>query len=165
MPIEKAWPSLLSQSLKNQGKTVTVINASISGDTSGNGLMRLPLLLKQHNPDVVLVELGANDGLRGFPVKVLETNLSKIVQQIREGSSKPLLMQIRILPNYGKRYTEAFSNVYPTVAQKEKTPLIPFFLEQVVTKQGWMKSDGLHPTEAAQPWISDYVAKQIAQYL
>lgn len=165
MPIEKAWPSLLSQSLENKGKSVTVVNASISGDTSGNGLMRLPSLLKQHKPDTVLIELGANDGLRGFPLNVLQSNLSKIVQIIREGDSKPILMQIRVLPNYGKRYTEAFSNIYPNVAQTEDVPLIPFFLEQVVTKPEWMMQDGLHPTEQAQPWIAEFVAGQINEYL
>lgn len=165
MPIEKAWPSLLSQSLENKGKSVTVVNASISGDTSGNGLMRLPSLLKLHKPDTVLIELGANDGLRGFPLKVLQSNLSKIVQIIREGDSKPILMQIRVLPNYGKRYTEAFSNTYPKVAQTEDVPLIPFFLEQVVTKPEWMMQDGLHPTEQAQPWIAEFVAEELYQYL
>ncbi len=165
MPIEKAWPSLLSQSLQEKGKNVTVINASISGDTSGNGLMRLPLLLQKHKPDTVLIELGANDGLRGFPLKVLQSNLSTIVRKIREEGSKPILMQIHVLPNYGKRYTAAFSKVYPTISNSDGVPLIPFFLEKVVTKPEWMMPDGLHPTEHAQPWIAEFVASQISEYL
>ena len=165
MPIEKAWPSLLPNTLKQRGKAVEVINASISGDTSGNGLARLPSLLQQHNPNWVLIELGANDGLRGFPVNIVEKNLTKIIEQIRLSGAKPLLMQIQILPNYGKRYTQSFSNLYPQLAKQQQVPLIPFFLEGVIVKPEWMKPDGLHPKQAAQPWIATFVTKNIVNYL
>lgn len=165
MPIENAWPSLLTQDLAEKGQTVEVINASISGDTTGNGLARLPNLLNQHQPDYVLIELGANDGLRGFPPGLIQNNLVQLIDMVRGANAKPLLMQIHVLPNYGKRYTEAFSAIYPKVAESKSVPLLPFFLEGVVIKPEWMMSDGLHPKPEAQPWISNFVANQLINYL
>ncbi|HHI5409776.1 TPA: multifunctional acyl-CoA thioesterase I/protease I/lysophospholipase L1 [Vibrio metoecus] len=165
MPIEQAWPSLLAGALAEKGKTVSVVNGSISGDTTGNGLARLPSLLTQHTPDAVLIELGANDGLRGFPPKTLSTNLATMIEQIQAQNTAVILMQIRIPPNYGKRYSDAFYQVYPSLAQQFSVPLIPFFLEQVIVKPEWMMSDGLHPKPEAQPWIADFVADQIITYL
>jgi len=165
MPIENAWPSLLTQDLAEKGQTVQVINASISGDTTGNGLARLPNLLNQHQPDYVLIELGANDGLRGFPPGLIQNNLEQLIDMVRGANAKPLLMQIHVLPNYGKRYTEAFSAIYPKVAENKSVPLLPFFLEGVVIKPEWMMSDGLHPKPEAQPWISNFVANQLINYL
>ncbi|UPQ89859.1 multifunctional acyl-CoA thioesterase I/protease I/lysophospholipase L1 [Vibrio sinaloensis] len=165
MPIENAWPSLLTQDLAEKGQTVQVINASISGDTTGNGLARLPNLLNQHQPDYVLIELGANDGLRGFPPGLIQNNLEQLIDMVRGANAKPLLMQIHVLPNYGKRYTEAFSAIYPKVAESKSVPLLPFFLEGVVIKPEWMMSDGLHPKPEAQPWISNFVANQLINYL
>lgn len=161
MSIEQAWPNLLGDALKNKGKSVTVINGSISGDTTGNGLSRLPSLLKQHNPDSVLIELGANDGLRGFPPQLVENNLKTMIDTIQAQNSQVILMQIRIPPNYGKRYSEAFSQLYPTIASEKSVPLIPFFLEQVIVKPEWMMQDGLHPKPDAQPWIADFMAEQL----
>ncbi|EKO3408379.1 multifunctional acyl-CoA thioesterase I/protease I/lysophospholipase L1 [Vibrio fluvialis] len=165
MPIEQAWPSLLSRALKGKGKNVSVVNGSISGDTTGNGLDRLPSLLKQHQPDAVLIELGANDGLRGFPPNVVENNLRSMINQIQATQSKVILMQIRIPPNYGKRYSDAIAELYPTLSDEKAVPLIPFFLEQVIVKPEWMMKDGLHPKSEAQPWIADYMAQQLAPLL
>ncbi|MCG6402472.1 multifunctional acyl-CoA thioesterase I/protease I/lysophospholipase L1 [Vibrio fluvialis] len=165
MPIEQAWPSLLSRALKGKGKNVSVVNGSISGDTTGNGLDRLPSLLKQHQPDAVLIELGANDGLRGFPPNVVENNLRSMIDQIQATQSKVILMQIRIPPNYGKRYSDAIAKLYPTLSGEKAVPLIPFFLEQVIVKPEWMMKDGLHPKSEAQPWIADYMAQQLAPLL
>ncbi|MDW6020083.1 multifunctional acyl-CoA thioesterase I/protease I/lysophospholipase L1 [Vibrio plantisponsor] len=165
MSIEQAWPNLLGDALKNKGKSVTVINGSISGDTTGNGLSRLPSLLKQHNPDSVLIELGANDGLRGFPPQLVENNLKTMIDTIQAQNSQVILMQIRIPPNYGKRYSEAFSQLYPTIASEKSVPLIPFFLEQVIVKPEWMMQDGLHPKPDAQPWIADFMAEQLEPLL
>jgi acyl-CoA thioesterase-1 len=165
MPIEKAWPSLLSNALAKHHHSVTVINASISGDTSGNGLARLPSLLKQHNPNYVLIELGANDGLRGFMPQITEQNLSKIIALISQSGVTPILMQIRIPPNYGKRYSQAFAQIYPKLAKSKDIALIPFFMEQVILRPQWMKKDGHHPNQAAQPWIADWVAQQLAPLL
>lgn len=165
MSIEQAWPNLLGDALKNKGKSVTVINGSISGDTTGNGLSRLPSLLKQHNPDSVLIELGANDGLRGFPPQLVENNLKTMIDTIQAQNSQVILMQIRIPPNYGKRYSEAFSQLYPTIASEKSVPLIPFFLEQVIVKPEWMMQDGLHPKPDAQPWIAVFMAEQLEPLL
>ncbi|NVD07944.1 multifunctional acyl-CoA thioesterase I/protease I/lysophospholipase L1 [Vibrio sp. JPW-9-11-11] len=165
MPIENAWPSLLTQDLAEKGQNVEVINASISGDTTGNGLARLPNLLQQHQPDYVLIELGANDGLRGFPPRLIQTNLEQLIDMVRESNATPLLMQIHVLPNYGKRYTAAFSAIYPKVAEHKSVPLLPFFLEEVIIKPEWMMSDGLHPKPEAQPWISNFVANQLINHL
>ncbi|NIY81937.1 arylesterase [Vibrio hepatarius] len=165
MPIEKAWPTLLPDVLSNKGKPVEVVNASISGDTTGNGIARLPQLLSQHQPDYVLIELGANDGLRGFPPKLIQSNLGKLIDMVRQSESTPLLMQIRVLPNYGKRYTEAFAELYPKTAQQHQVTLLPFFLEGVITKPDWMMADGLHPKPEAQPWIAEFVANELINHL
>lgn len=165
MPIEQAWPSLLSDKLREKGKSVTVINASISGDTSGNALARLPGLLNQHHPDIVLLELGANDGLRGFPPQGTEANLRQMVHLVKQSKAKVLMMQIRIPPNYGKRYTQMFANIYPRVAKTTETPLIPFFMEQIITKSAWVKPDGLHPRKEAQPWIANFMTTQLQPFL
>lgn len=165
MPIEKAWPSLLPNVLASKGKSVEVVNASISGDTTGNGLSRLPQLLTQHQPDYVLIELGANDGLRGFPPKLIQANLTQLINMIRQSDSTPLLMQIHVLPNYGKRYTQAFSDLYPATAQQSGVALLPFFLEGVIINPEWMMDDGLHPKPEAQPWIADFVANELINHL
>ncbi len=165
MPIEQAWPNLLGDALKDKGKSVTVINGSISGDTTGNGLSRLPSLLKQHNPDSVLIELGANDGLRGFPPKVIENNLKTMIETIKAQNGQVILMQIRIPPNYGKRYSETIFQLYPNIAKDKSVPLVPFFLEQVIIKPEWMMQDGLHPTADAQPWIANFMAEQLESLL
>ncbi|GIB20276.1 arylesterase [Vibrio cholerae] len=165
MPIEQAWPSLLADELVEQGQTVTVVNGSISGDTTGNGLARLPSLLSQHQPDTVLIELGANDGLRGFPPQTVTQNLTTMIEQIQAQNAKVILMQIRIPPNYGKRYSDAFYQIYPSLAEQFSIPLIPFFLEQVILKPEWMMADGLHPKPEAQPWIAKFVAEHLAAHL
>lgn len=165
MPIEQAWPSLLSEKLREKGKNVTVINASISGDTSGNGLARLPGLLNQHHPDLVLLELGANDGLRGFQPQGIEANLRQMIHLIKQQHTDVVMMQIRIPPNYGKRYTQMFSDIYPRVAKSTDTPLIPFFMEDIITRSEWVKPDGLHPRQEAQPWIANFMATQLQPFL
>lgn len=135
-----------------------LVNASISGDTAAQGLARLPALLKQHQPRWVLIELGANDGLRGFPAQDVQRDLGQIITQVQQAGAQPLLMQIRIPPNYGRRYTEAFSAVYPALAKQFNIPLLPFYMEQVVVKPEWMQDDGLHPNGDAQPFIASRMA-------
>jgi len=165
MPAEKSWPTLLSEQLQYQGKQIDVINASISGDTSGNGLARLPQLLTQHQPDYVLIELGANDGLRGFSPTIISTNLNDMIDHIKGKKAQPLLMQIRVPTNYGKRYSQIFSNIYPVLSEQQEIPLLPFFLEHVITKPEWMMSDGLHPNVRAQPWVAEFVAKELSKVI
>ncbi|WP_028863104.1 multifunctional acyl-CoA thioesterase I/protease I/lysophospholipase L1 [Psychromonas aquimarina] len=165
MPIEQSWPSLLSEQLDKHNKSSLVINASISGDTTGNGAARLPALLKEHKPTSVLIELGANDGLRGFSPAAIKTNLEEMIRLIEAQNVQVILMQIEVPPNYGKRYSQAFSSLYPKLSEKHAVPLIPFFLEQVILKPQWIMKDGLHPTAQAQPWIAQFMAKELSPYL
>ncbi|WP_318496309.1 arylesterase [Photobacterium leiognathi] len=165
MPAEKSWPALLPPLLAQQAQPTRVINASISGDTSGNGLARLPKLLKQHKPDFVLIELGANDGLRGFHPKILRNNLSQMIIEIKKVRSQPLLIQIEVPPNYGKRYNELFRNTYPSLSEATNVPLLPFFLIDIIVKPELMMKDGLHPTAEAQPLIAQFMAKHLQPYL
>ncbi|HBW40076.1 MAG TPA: multifunctional acyl-CoA thioesterase I/protease I/lysophospholipase L1, partial [Leclercia adecarboxylata] len=159
MSATAAWPSLLDKQWQQKPK---VVNASISGDTAAQGLARLPALLKQHKPQWVLIELGGNDGLRGFPPDAIAQNLSKVIDDVKAANAKPLLMQIRLPANYGRRYTEAFSGIYPELAQQHAIPLVPFFMEQVYLKPEWMQQDGIHPNPDAQPFISALMAKELA---
>ena len=159
MSATAAWPSLLDKQWQQKPK---VINASISGDTAAQGLARLPALLKQHQPQWVLIELGGNDGLRGFPPDAIAQNLSKVIDDVKAANAKPLLMQIRLPANYGRRYTEAFSGIYPGLAHQHNIPLVPFFMEQVYLKPEWMQQDGIHPNPDAQPFIAQLMAKDLA---
>ncbi|WP_143967619.1 multifunctional acyl-CoA thioesterase I/protease I/lysophospholipase L1 [Raoultella terrigena] len=159
MAANAAWPALLND--KWQAKT-PVVNASISGDTSQQGLARLPALLKQHQPRWVLVELGGNDGLRGFPPQQTEQTLRTVLQDIKAANAQPLLMQIRLPANYGRRYNEAFSAMYPALAKEFDIPLLPFFMEEVYLKPQWMQDDGIHPNRDAQPFIADWMATRLA---
>ena len=165
MDIKQSWPSLLPDALAKHDKAVTVVNGSISGDTTGNGLDRLPQLLEEHAPDTVLIELGANDGLRGFPPKLMSANLDQIIEQIKAAGAKPIMMQIKIPPNYGKRYNQQFEYVFAALADQQNVPLLPFFLEHIILKPEWMMNDGLHPKPEAQPWIAEFVAEELYQYL
>ncbi|EAR56983.1 acyl-CoA thioesterase I [Photobacterium sp. SKA34] len=165
MPAEKSWPALLPPLLEHQKQPTTIVNASISGDTSGNGLARLPALLEQHKPDFVLIELGANDGLRGFHPKILRNNLNQMINEIQKVGSQPLLMQIEVPPNYGKRYNELFRNTYPSLSEDTNVPLLPFFLIDIIVKPELMMKDGLHPTAQAQPLIAQFMAKHLQPYL
>lgn len=159
MAATAAWPALLNDKWQAQTQ---VVNASISGDTSQQGLSRLPALLKQHQPRWVLVELGGNDGLRGFQPQQTEQTLRQIVQMIQAADAQPLLMQIRLPANYGRRYNEAFSAIYPKLAKEFDIPLLPFFMEEVYLKPQWMQEDGIHPNRDAQPFIADWMATRLA---
>ncbi|KZX70371.1 arylesterase [Vibrio sp. HI00D65] len=165
MDIKQSWPSLLPDALAKHDKAVIVVNGSISGDTTGNGLARLPKLLEDHAPDTVLIELGANDGLRGFPPKLMSSNLDQIIKQVKDAGAKPIMMQIKIPPNYGKRYNQQFEYVFAALADQQNVPLLPFFLEHIILKPEWMMNDGLHPKPEAQPWIAEFVAEELYQYL
>ncbi|WP_133159230.1 multifunctional acyl-CoA thioesterase I/protease I/lysophospholipase L1 [Superficieibacter electus] len=159
MAATSAWPALLNKKWQPQ---TSVVNASISGDTSQQGLARLPALLTQHKPRWVLVELGGNDGLRGFPPQQTEATLRNILQAVKESGAKPLLMQIRLPANYGRRYNEAFGAMYPALAKEFDIPLVPFFMEEVYLKPQWMQDDGIHPNPDAQPFIADWMATRLA---
>jgi len=144
------WVSLLEQRLQKEGFTDKVVNASVSGDTSAGGQARLPALLAEHKPQLVILELGGNDGLRGQQPVQLQQNLASMIQQSQKAGAKVLLLGMRIPPNYGARYTQAFEAVYSNLAEQEKVPWVPFFLEGVGGIPELMQADGLHPAVAAQ---------------
>lgn len=162
LPVESSWPSLLNKKWQSGAGKPTIINASISGDTAAQGLARLPALLKQHHPRWVLIELGANDGLRGFAPPAISQTLAQIITLVKQADAQPLLMQIRLPPNYGRRYTDAFYAIYPALAKQNDIPLVPFFMEPVAVKPEWMQDDGLHPALAAQSFIADWMADKLA---
>lgn len=151
LPAEQGWVSLLEQELKQRGLAERVINASISGETSSGGLQRLPRLLDDYRPDLVVLELGANDGLRGTPLTILRQNLQQMVTLSRAAGAEVLLIGIRIPPNYGPQYTQKFAAIYTDLAAQYELPLVPFLLERVALKPQLMQADGLHPTASAQP--------------
>jgi acyl-CoA thioesterase-1 len=147
----QGWVSLLQNRLQEGGFAHQVVNASISGDTSSGGLVRLPALLAQHRPQLVIIELGGNDGLRGQPPAQLQQNLARMVDASTAAGAKVLLLGMRLPPNYGQRYTQAFAQVFSDVAADKRVPLVPFLLEGIGGVPGMMQADGIHPTVAAQP--------------
>ena len=151
------WVSLLEQRLEREGHDDRVINASISGDTSAGGQARLPALLTEHKPDVVIVELGGNDGLRGQPPAQLQQNLAAMIDTAKTAGAKVLLLGMQLPPNYGVRYTEAFARVYTQLADEKQIALVPFFLEGVGGHPELMQADGLHPAAAGQKRLLDNV--------
>ncbi|WP_170975363.1 multifunctional acyl-CoA thioesterase I/protease I/lysophospholipase L1 [Martelella alba] len=165
MSADQAWPALLDAKWRGNPGGVRVVNGSISGDTAGQGLARLPALLKLYKPKWVMIELGGNDGLRGFPPSAIRQNLSKAIELTEAAGARPLLMQIRLPPNYGRRYTEAFSAIYPNLARRYKAPLLPFFMEQVYLKPQWMQDDNIHPSPAAQSFIADWMSARLTPLL
>jgi acyl-CoA thioesterase-1 len=161
VPSETAWVQLLRDRLDERGLNWEVVNASISGETTDGGLRRLPDLLQKNQPDVVIIELGGNDGLRGFPPDVIEANLADMIEQVRDIGAIPVLVGMQIPPNYGQRYTRMFADIFPNLSDRYDTPLVPFFLEGIYNADGLMQEDGIHPTEAAQPVLLDNVWPQL----
>lgn len=157
LDVSQGWVSLLQQKLRTQGLPHQVVNASISGETTAGGLARLPQALKSHKPDVVLIELGANDGLRGLSLKSLRANLEKMVDLSRAAGATPLLFEMRIPSNYGREYTDGFHTTFALVAKEKKVPLVPFFLAPIALREKYFQDDGLHPGSKAQPLMLDAV--------
>ncbi|MDH4584336.1 arylesterase [Pseudomonas sp. BN415] len=151
----QGWVSLLEKRLAEKGYKQRVVNASISGDTSAGGLSRLPALLAEHKPELVIIELGGNDGLRGQPPAQLQQNLASMIDSSKEQGASVLLLGMRLPPNYGARYITAFANVYSSLAAEKQVPLVPFFLEGVGGVPEMMQSDGIHPRAQAQPRLLD----------
>lgn len=151
---ETGWVTLLEERLDGSAQ---VVNASISGETSAGGASRLPELLGQYAPDIVLLELGGNDGLRGLPPAQLEANLAGMIEASQAADAEVLLLGIDIPPNYGQAYRSAFTQVYTHLAEVYDTPLVPFLLDGVALEEGMMQDDGIHPTAAAQLTILDNV--------
>ncbi|SDG11118.1 arylesterase [Phytopseudomonas seleniipraecipitans] len=157
MDTRQGWVHLLDERLKKEGFEHQLVNASISGDTSAGGAARLPALLAEHSPDVVIVELGGNDGLRGLPPKQLQQNLASMIDASREAGAKVLLLGMRIPPNYGERYTTAFAKVFDDVAAEKSVHLVPFLLEGVGGVDALMQDDRVHPAVEAQPLLLENV--------
>lgn len=164
LPRGTGWVSLLEEQLAKDKSPWTVLNASISGETSSGGLTRLPKLLSQKKPGIVLIELGANDALRGLPVSDTEKNLSKMIQMSKKSGAKVLLCGIQIPSNYGQTYTTQFKKLYPQLAKQEQIELLPFFLEGVATKPEFFQADRLHPNVQAQSIIFKNVWGSMAPY-
>ncbi|AIS11919.1 esterase [Pseudomonas chlororaphis subsp. aurantiaca] len=146
----QGWVALLEQRLKSEGFDDKVVNASISGDTSAGGQARLPALLAEHKPELVILELGGNDGLRGQLPTQLQQNLASMIDSSRASGAKVLLLGMQLPPNYGVRYTQAFAEVYSKLANEKNVALVPFFLEGVGGIPELMQADGIHPAVAAQ---------------
>lgn len=158
VPSEEAWVSLLRERLTSGDLDQwQVVNASISGETTDGGQRRLPDLLEKHEPAIVIIELGGNDGLRGFPPAVSRDNLDDMIRRSREAGATPLLVGMQMPPNYGERYTQAFAGLYPELAEKHDIPLVPFFLEGIYNQEDMMQSDGIHPTAQAQQQLLNNV--------
>ena len=159
MPREAGWVYRLDQQL---GDAVSVIDGSISGDTSSGARNRLNTLLETHRPQVLIVILGGNDGLRGLSPNQLEANLDAIIEAGQGAGAEVALMQIRLPANLGSRYIERFEAVYPTLAERHDIPLWPFFLEALFDQPGMMMEDGIHPSEQAQPEIARIVFSHLS---
>ncbi len=165
MSLEQGWVRKMSQRLAEDDVAAEFVNASISGETSGGALQRLPKLLESHAPEVVIIELGGNDGLRGYPLGKLQQNLAQLVQLSDEAGARTILVPMEIPPNYGRRYALGFRNLYPTVAGETGATLSPFIMDGVATQPALMQEDGIHPTAEAQSLLVDNMMSTIKQAL
>ena len=165
MPLEKGWAALLRERLARHRPPARVVNLSISGETTRGGRSRLPAALAKHQPEVVIVELGGNDGLRGVSLDETRSNLTKILQMVHASRAQALLVGMQIPPNYGPQYAAAFRNLYAQLAQRFDVALVPFLLAGVADQPERMLADGIHPTAEAQPDILDNVWPYLAPML
>ncbi|MFY8273302.1 arylesterase [Pseudoalteromonas sp. SSDWG2] len=161
----QGWVQLLQDTYEEQKKPIKLINASISGETTGGALRRLDAILAEHNPTHVLIELGGNDGLRGFPVTKMQENLSALITKSRAAGADVAMMKIRIPPNYGPRYTQMFEQSFEHVAQQDNAYLMEFFVEKVATDGMLMQNDNIHPNADAQPVLRDIMKEEISNWL
>jgi len=159
------WVQLLEASLSMSGNKLEIINSSISGDTTIGGLSRIESDLEKHKPNYVLIELGGNDALRGYPIEKIKSNLLKIIDASFAAEANPMIMQIRIPPNYGKNYVAAFESIYSEIAKEKNIPKLTFLLEKVALDKSLMQLDGIHPNAKAQPLIADQVEIEIKKLI
>jgi acyl-CoA thioesterase-1 len=155
--VDQSWATLLQTRLKDQGYGYQVINASVSGETTAGGLARLPRALMLHQPKIVILELGGNDGLRGLPIAQMRANLTRMVDLASTAGAKVLLLGMRIPPNYGPEFTEQFRSCYTDLARDRKLPLVAFLLADIAQSLNLMQADGIHPNEMGQPKLLDNV--------
>lgn len=162
---QQSWPNLLEQRLQTQGYPYRVANISISGETTRGGLSRLAPALKQHRPEIVVVALGANDGLRGLPLEQMRGNLSAIVQLSKNSHARVLLLGMQLPPNYGADYTRKFGQIYPDLARQHRITLAPFLFAGFADRREAFQNDGLHPTADAQALMLDNVWRGLGPLL
>ena len=165
MEKESQWSESLKTLLSDKGYKISVYNRSVSGETTGGGLTRISRILDELKPTFLLLELGGNDALRGYPPKKIYENLNKMIEASKERGIDVFLMQIRILPNYGKRYQTQFESIYPTLSQEKEVILLPFMLNDIALKKELMLSDGIHPNKDAQPLIAKIVFNSLKPHL
>ena len=162
---EQGWVHLLDQALAQREDEWFAVNASISGETTGGGLARLEGVLDEHSPGIVIIELGGNDGLRGYPISKIRDNLRAMVEMVQARGATPIIVAMRIPPNYGPRYTTAFDDVFGEVALEKNAVVVPFLLEEVALADNLMQDDGIHPTAEAQPLLLDAVWTYLQQLI
>lgn len=159
------WVSVIEQRLSEQNPTYQIHNSSISGDTTSGGLSRLPAALEQYQPGIVIIELGANDALRGLSLSMTEKNLADMIELSQQANARVLLLGMQIPPNYGRKYTEQFQNLYPMLAERHNTQLTPFLLDGIAADRSRFQADGIHPNEEAQSVLAENVWEQLAPML
>lgn len=162
---QQGWASLLQKKLTSEYYQYEVINASISGETTSGGVSRIHSAINQIKPSIIILELGANDGLRGLPIQEMTANLNTIIQQSKKSGAKILLVGMRIPPNYGPQYTKLFSQSYVKLSQEHQIPLVPFMLENIAAKANLIQDDGLHPNATAQPLVLDNIWSHLKKLL
>jgi len=165
IPQQKGWASLLQQKLVSEHYQYDVVNASISGETTSGGASRIRNALSQIKPNIIILELGANDGLRGLPIESMIANLNTIIQEGKKSGAKILLVGMKIPPNYGPQYTKLFSQSYLKLSQEHQIPLVPFMLENIAAKTNLIQDDGLHPNAIAQPLVLDNIWSKLKMLL
>jgi acyl-CoA thioesterase-1 len=162
---QQGWVYLLQNAWQEEDKSIEVINGAISGDTTDGGLSRLPRLLDLHKPTHLLIELGGNDALQGHNPKKIRANIEEMVQLAKAQNVEVMIQAMQIPTNYGRRYTQMFTDVYEDVAKSNHVPLIPFFLEEIALNKDLMQSDGIHPTAEAQPMITAFLKPKLEQHI
>ncbi|WP_300442025.1 arylesterase [Zoogloea sp.] len=162
---QQAWPALLEKKIADARLPHKVINASISGETTAGGRSRLPAALQTHRPSLVVIELGANDGLRGLPVAAMSTNLQAMIDASRQAGAKVLLIGMRMPPNYGPDYTTRFEKAFQDLARANKLRLVPFMMEGFADQRAYFQQDGIHPVADAQPLILDTIWRELKPLL
>lgn len=165
IPVDQGWVALLEAQLKQKHKDLRFVNASISGETTAGGKHRLPALLAQHRPHVVILELGGNDGLRGITPVETEQNLAAMIEASLATSAKVILLGMKLPPNYGPKFVEMFEVIYQRLAQRYPITLLSFFLEDVALNAELMQADGIHPNLRAQPLLAQKVGQALAEVL
>jgi len=163
--VSQGWVALLQQKLNEKASGYIIHNESISGDTTAGGLARIDRALALHKPGIVIIELGANDGLRGLPPPLIKNNLAEIAHRAQRAGAKVLLLAMKIPPSYGKRYTDLFYNIYSQLAKELNVPYVPFIMDDIALDKDMMQADRVHPNAKGQPFIADKVWQQLLPLL